>query len=288
MLRLHSYDQHMSIFKEHRKCVVCKKCNREFFVKPSYAKRAKYCSKTCSSSVSRGNYKKKIKTECPNCHVITERLPSHRNSKYCSVQCRGEASRKERITGNCKLCGKVIVDKPRTLKSYCSRGCSHKSASSGESLLKTKETNLKRYGVAFVSQLSDIKQKKHSSMKKNGTYAKISKFESRVHKILNALYLDVKSQVLINNWSVDFYIESIKTYLQVDGTYWHGLDRPEEKLRESKSPRDNYILQVKRRDEEQNTWFQTNNIKLARIDDSLAKKHDDDIVIYLRYILENK
>lgn len=277
----------MSIFKEHRTCVICQKCNKNFFVKPSYAKRAKFCSKTCSSSVPRGSYKEKLKTECPNCHVIVERLPCHSNSKYCSIRCRGEASRKERITGNCKQCGKAIVDKPRTLKSYCSRNCSRKSASDGEVFLKMKETNLKRYGVAFVSQLPDVKQKKHSSMKKNGTYAKISKFESRVHKILNALYPDIKSQVSINNWFIDFYIESIKTYLQVDGAYWHGLDRPEEKLRESNSPRDNYILQVKCRDEEQNTWFRTNNIKFARIDDGLAKKHDDDIAICLRQVLEN-
>jgi len=279
----------MSIFKEHRKririCVVCKKCNKNFFVKRSYAKRAKYCSKACSTSMPRGNYKEKITTECPNCHVIVERLPCHGGAKFCSVKCRGEASRKERITENCKQCGVSIVDKPRPAL-HCSRRCTNKSASNGDTLLKTKETNLKRYGVSSVSQLPDIKQKKHSSMKKNGTYTKISKFESRIHNILGALYPNVKSQVLVNNWSIDLYIESIDTYLQVDGSYWHGLDRLEERLRESKSPRDKYILQVKNRDKEQNMWFLTNNIKFVRIDDRLSKKHDDDIAIYLQNILE--
>ena len=107
-------------------------------------------------------------------------------------------------------------------------------------------------------------------MKKNGTYGK-SKIEDAFYCTLCKIFTkkDVDRQITLseNNWSIDFYIKSIDTYIQFDGVYWHGLNRPIKEIKESKNPRDEKILKTYYRDIEQNRWCNENNIKLIRITD---------------------
>ena len=131
-----------------------------------------------------------------------------------------------------------------------------------------KMTNLRKYGALHVSQVREIKVKKHHTMKKNKRYGK-SKVEDNVYESLVRLYgiNSVERQSLVNGWAIDFFIKPIDTYLQVDGAYWHGLNRDPEEIQASGAFRDKYILKVIQKDKEQNRWFAENNVRLVRITD---------------------
>jgi len=68
-------------------------------------------------------------------------------------------------------------------------------------------------------------------------------------------------------WNIDFFIPEIQTYVQFDGVYWHGLDRPIEEIQESSSKRDKAIYRKWLIDQEQNVWFVANQKRLIRITD---------------------
>lgn len=117
--------------------------------------------------------------------------------------------------------------------------------------------------------------KRHESMKRNGTY-KTSKPEEQVYDLLCEKYGpdNVIRQTMIKQWPIDFYVKSIDTYIQVDGTYWHGYGRTKEELMSSNSPRDRIILRKKLTDEAQISWFEKHSMKLIRIIDKQVKDGD--------------
>lgn len=109
-------------------------------------------------------------------------------------------------------------------------------------------------------------QKRHQTMKENGTYGK-SRHEDAVYEFLLKHFPDIQRQVEVNGWSIDFYIPVIDVYLQLDGVYWHGLNRPREAIESSSSPRDKVILETMERDIRQNEWFKSNMMTLVRVTD---------------------
>jgi len=142
---------------------------------------------------------------------------------------------------------------------------------------RTKKTNVKRYGVENTLQLPVTRErcntpethaKRHQTMKCNGTYAK-SKPEDRMYELLCKLFgfANVERQVTIHKWPIDFYVKSIDVYVQLDGVYWHGLDRPIEVIAEHKTNRDVQIHKKWSTDREQDQWFSTQGLKLVRITD---------------------
>lgn len=162
---------------------------------------------------------------------------------------------------------------------------------------KSSNTCLQRYGVPIASKHDDviakmlatgiknwgcnpsahpdIKRRKHETMKRNGSYAK-SSVEDRFYAALCELYgvADVERHVTVNGWSIDFRIISTDTYIQFDGVYWHGLDRPIEVIREHKNPRDVTIEGTWERDQKQNEWFRANGLLLIRITDTAFSAGD--------------
>lgn len=271
----------MSIFKEHKTIadrsasdrhvkkveISCQNCQNIFIAKPSYAKRAKFCSKKCSSSQKRKPYKEKIKIVCKLCSKVFEKLPCHNKIKFCSVECKGKSYQK-RFETNCLTCNLKFETTQGKNQKYCSKSCHSSSLSNGHSLEKLRNTNLLKYGVECVSQVQEFKHKKHESMKRNRTYGS-SKIENKVYDSLILIYgkESVERQHSINGWAIDFFIKPLQIYLQVDGIYWHGLDRPTETLKTSKNFRDAYILSNRQKDDNQNKWFLENNLKLVRITD---------------------
>lgn len=147
---------------------------------------------------------------------------------------------------------------------------------------KAKKTLLKNYGVtcalltprAILSRKNpDNVRKAHETMKRNGTF-KTSKPEEQLHKILIEKFgeQDVIRQVVVNKkWAIDFYVKSIDTYVQFDGDYWHGLDRPISVIKEFKTKRDRQIYYKWCVDRKQDVWFKTNMMKLIRISHSDLK-----------------
>lgn len=106
-------------------------------------------------------------------------------------------------------------------------------------------------------------------MKRNGTYGKSKREDEFYATLVEALGEDdVQRQVTVNGWPIDFYARSLDTYIQFDGTYWHGLDRPLNTIMEFKSPRDRVIYGHWLTDNEQNEWFARNGVRLIRVRDT--------------------
>jgi hypothetical protein len=146
-------------------------------------------------------------------------------------------------------------------------------------LSKRVTTNLQKYGVEYPMQIEDIKSKfdwasaykkscETRSKNRTGTYQ--SKIEILVGNFLSDIFGEenVVSQVPVNDrWTFDFYVTSEETYIQVDGTYWHGLDRPIDEIKKFKSSKDNRILETYMKDRLQDEWADKNGICLVRITD---------------------
>lgn len=165
---------------------------------------------------------------------------------------------------------------------------------------KVAATNLKRYGVRVPSQNEEIRTKMHitsterygtpsplgssivrakfdvpaivkkrnQTMVENDSYNK-SKPEDVLFMILCHRFglKNVERQKLTNSWPIDFYIKNIDTYVQLDGEYWHGLDRSIEEIAEHKTLKDVAIHKKFFRDIEQNSWFKAQKMKLVRVTD---------------------
>ena len=102
-------------------------------------------------------------------------------------------------------------------------------------------------------------------MKSRGSNFQTSKAEDQLFTLLCENYANVQRHVPINGWDIDFYIEDIDTYINMNGIYWHGRDISEEQLRESTSKQSKTILGTKIRDSLRQLWFDENNKKLVII-----------------------
>lgn len=142
---------------------------------------------------------------------------------------------------------------------------------------KIESTVEARYGVKNIGLCKEVMgkvdqvelhRKGHQTKKRNGTYG-TSRIENQFYEELCCLFEqeNVKRQVEVNGWMIDFYVSSIDTYVQFDGVYWHGHLRTIEELESSESKRDRVILGTKLRDVAQNVWFSDNRINLVRITD---------------------
>ena len=115
---------------------------------------------------------------------------------------------------------------------------------------------------------------------KNGTCSK-SNPEEYLYEILLHFFTesDIQRQVpVIRQW-VDFYIKSINLYIQVDGIYWHGLNRDLETIKLGKTTQDKKIYKQILRDEKLNKYIKDNNISLLRITDEELKSFTKEQII---------
>lgn len=151
-----------------------------------------------------------------------------------------------------------------------------------EILDKIKQTNIQKYGKEiFAGSQEHIKKLDYVSIAAkawttkilNGTCSR-SAPEERVNKILTKTFgvSDIiRQQELIGQW-IDFYIKSIDTYIQVDGVYWHGLNRKFSEIKLQKTAQDQKIYKQILRDRKLNKYMKKNNMKLVRITDAQVKK----------------
>lgn len=146
---------------------------------------------------------------------------------------------------------------------------------------KIESTMLDRWGVPHAwcipehrerNKSKEVRDKIHRTMKARGRYGK-SQIEDRLYRDLCELYGPdrVERQAMLNGWCIDFKVKDV--YVQLDGVYWHGLDRPLEELRASQNARDKVILGTRSRDSEQNEWCQKMGIRLVRVTDSEYSSH---------------
>lgn len=242
---------------------------------------------------------KQGQASCDNCHnlfAFDKRSDNVGEYIFCSLRCVNEAQR-----GGClktkkeqHFRRKYGVSNPFQAKECQEKsrqscltkfGVDHPQRSSGIRE-KTEATNIIRYGVASPLQLKDVhsqgikvasskssREKAHRTCHRRGHYNR-SKIEDRFFEYLTGRFGDVKRALVVNGWEIDFYILSIDTYVQFDGVYWHGLDRPIETICEFNSPRDMVIYGTFCRDREQDEWFVTNHLRLLRVTDLQFKQGD--------------
>ena len=172
-----------------------------------------------------------------------------------------------------------------------------------EFVKRCKVTSLEKYGVEHYNQSAEYRErasrtresnkdcprakidwdvaakKRHETMKRNGTYRnRMTRPERLLGEYLYGQFgrENVESQYFVHRWPIDFYVKSVNVYVQMDGVYWHGLDRSIDVIKQFKSPRDRVIYRKSQIDVEQNEWFSECGLKLVRITDKevLAQNFD--------------
>lgn len=150
-----------------------------------------------------------------------------------------------------------------------------------EILEKIKQTNLAKYGretyVGSEDHLSkidhkDIARKAWETKIKNGTCQK-SGPEETLNDLLVKIFgqESIKRQIfMIRQW-IDFWVAPLSLYIQVDGVYWHGLNRPLKEIKKQKTSQDKNIYEQVLRDRKLNKHMKKNNMKLLRITDEQIK-----------------
>lgn len=146
---------------------------------------------------------------------------------------------------------------------------------------KIKDRLIERFGVDHPMKSNIIQtkidwhaawEKAHQTKKENGSYKK-SMAENACFKRLSNIFPQIERQIIVKHdsgsWSIDFKIK--ETYIQFDGVYWHGLNRPIELIRSSATSRDKSIAKAYDNDRQQDKWFDKQGLKLIRITDKQIK-----------------
>lgn len=144
---------------------------------------------------------------------------------------------------------------------------------------KVQATNMERYGVVTplvtrksldVSHSQIALDKKFKTQKQNGTLAR-SRPELELEKQLIAYFgvENVKHSVRQLGFCIDFCVKhkNQDVYIQMDGVFWHGLDRSLEEIEKSTQLVDSAILDKFKRDRRADVAFKLANIKLIRVTD---------------------
>lgn len=129
----------------------------------------------------------------------------------------------------------------------------------------------------------------HETKKKNRSFRR-SKFEDRIIDSLKRLFIIEQQKVLDDfpkAWAIDAYLPQINVYIQIDGSYWHGLDRPLDVIKEFKTRQDRVIYKKYLTDREQDQWFSSRKLVLLRlVDTQFQKMNDAEVVAYLDNLLK--
>lgn len=143
---------------------------------------------------------------------------------------------------------------------------------------KKVETTRLHYGVDNPQQHPEIKRRSIETYAKNSFCVWTSKPERAFGELLCAKFgrENVKVQQLVERkWSIDFYVKSIDTYVQFDGVYWHGLDRPIDVIKASSKPRDQGIYGKWIKDRELDAHMCERGMRLVRVTDIMFRESAD-------------
>lgn len=262
---------------------MCDMCLKEFSfqAKKSYIERERhYCSRLCrSSAMSKGG-------------PIYEALASASMKKYGtrhpmqSVDVKKKLAETFRqrygVDHNFKI-PEIRDARNRTWDTiYGGRPSKHVSVKE-----KMFQTNIVRYGAGSPLASSENIEKSHGSVAKARRFETLkisgglmkSALEDAVYNVL----VDLFGRDAIERWvrvfdhNIDFYIKTIDTYVEFDGVYFHGLDRPLDVVMHD-SP---HIYKKYLRDRELDKLMQEASMKLFRIREDDFKKSGIDVIIPL-------
>jgi len=258
----------------------CDFCQSIFERKYSKARRTRdlefhFCSRECCASASKVGdiiHAKKRK-RCLDQHGVEH------TSILLAVQAKQKATMIERwgVEHNIHLSGAVDT--------FVSASMTY------EAKEKRQATTLERYGVKCFFQTKAIRQ--HNSMwvssEEFKDKVKLAKTESGLSsKAENCFGVwlresfptsNIEEQVVINKWIIDFQIDDV--YVNFDGVYWHGLDRPIEEIAKFRNIRDKRIYHGYFDDRFQDEWFKRQGLTLVRVTDI---EHRDEPEVVLKRI----
>ena len=126
----------------------------------------------------------------------------------------------------------------------------------------------------YLAQISSLghtpkaKEKRYKTLRERGKLWS-SKSENNLDKRLRNLFENVTHWVTEGGFSIDFYVQDVDCYVQLDGIYWHGLDRPYEDLHAG--PRAKFD-----RDRKCDTLFKSISKRLVRITDVALDQMTDE------------
>lgn len=235
---------------------------------------------------------------CDNCNIEYKCPENTKNrcmeteSHYCSRKCLGLARQNENSSVNIKSRATMMERYGKPYYTETDELINHNKTISLEKwgvdsplkapevIEKIKKTNLERYGQETFAGSKEWNRKYWQTRLKNDNFNS-SQEEDKMYQILlnHFLFEDIERQFPLNTdlyplsrYRLDFYIKSFKLYIQVDGRYWHGLDRPLEQIQKLIHPHDYKICQQYVRDREVDRFCQEESIKLLRITDKEMRK----------------
>lgn len=266
----------------------CDECGNLFESKrPASGRRRHYCTSQCrieARKLGKLGHQDFVETCQRRFGRDNPEIPRQPRS-YVSKEIRDEQRRAALKIARQKACqkyGVTSVSKLDYVKEKLKR-CNRVA-----SLTKSRETLLARYGVTCPYQIPRIRERALSQEAQakrmisfKATASKISRAErlltEKLIEIFGAENVEIQRTVC-NKWPIDIYIKLIDTYVQVDGIYWHGLDRPKDVIERSTNPRDVVILRKMSTDVEQNNWFKASNLRLIRVTDIDIKRNIDAVI----------
>ena len=117
------------------------------------------------------------------------------------------------------------------------RNCNRKQYASvaGKAAAEAGKTNGQIQQWIMAATSPEARDKARRTSRSKGRSAFTSKVEDAVYEKCLEWFTDVKRWHYITRsngkrCSVDLYVPSNNTWIEVDGAYWHGLDRPYEQL----------------------------------------------------------
>jgi G:T-mismatch repair DNA endonuclease (very short patch repair protein) len=258
-------------------CDCCKKkfCSRP---KPKYLKlEHHFCSRQCASLAARkgGAIFNKKENNC------LKKYGAAHHFKNKDVQEKRINSCIDKYGGRCPMNSEEVKLKSQDtiLKKY---GDHHSRLDSIKQ--KKKDTCLNKYGVDSFTKTKEFRESVDwASVARKGLKTRskkgmlnVSKIENKFHQFLLNYFNEVKTQIPIREWSLDFYLPKLDTYIQFDGNYWHGIDTSVEELEAKNTKISKAIIRTKERDREREEWFKKNNMRLVRVieKDFKDKKYD--------------
>jgi hypothetical protein len=234
--------------------LICDECDEEFICPENTKARAlkkttHFCSKKCTKKSMAGG-------------VIKRNIEKTNMQRYGQKSFTATKEFRDAFVANCieKYGVKSHLEVPQILD-------------------KIKKTNLTKYGrPTFVGSdkhvsmidFHEIAVKAWKTRLRRGQTKNISsKQEEYMYDLLCEEFGAgnvVRGKRLIRQF-VDFYVLDIDTYIQVDGVYWHGLNRPVSEINKFSTRQDEKIYKQIFRDNKLNDYCKDNNIKLVRITD---------------------
>lgn len=265
---------------------VCNQCNSKFtkrspkkkFIEQPYH----FCDKKCSNDACKRGGVIDLNKRA-NC---IQKYGAEHHLQNAKIQQKRLATCEKLFGGRAPMSSQHVQEK--TAKTNEERYGGHFSRNP-EIKQKKRDTCMKKYGVDSFSKTEEFKEKidwrdltrKGFETRKKMGKSKISKIEASFGEFLKNHFECVENQVEVNSWWMDFYVPSIKTYVQFDGDYWHGLDALLEDLLKSDKPQHRVIAGTKMRDAQREEWFSAKGLKLVRIRESAFKKKQYDQILML-------